>query len=80
MITHGMKVRRQLRSARVSALSHEERRQELREAEERVARGHGNVHGEPATETAAPARSSGTGGAPINPEAEVERPGIDWVD
>ena len=40
MITHGMKIRRQLRSIRTSALSEEERRQELREAEERAAHGH----------------------------------------
>ena len=33
MITRRMKIRRQLRSVRASALSEEERRQELREAE-----------------------------------------------
>jgi len=36
MITHSMKVRRQLRSARVTALTFEERRSEMREAEARV--------------------------------------------
>jgi hypothetical protein len=40
MMTHGMKIRRQLRSVRTSALPEEERRQELREAEERAAHGH----------------------------------------
>ena len=40
MMTHGMKIRRQLRSVRTSALPAEERRQELREAEERAAHGH----------------------------------------
>ena len=38
MITRRMQIRRQLRSARVAALSPEERRQEIREAEERYAR------------------------------------------
>jgi hypothetical protein len=37
MITHRMKIRRHLRSARVAALTSEERRQELREAERRNA-------------------------------------------
>jgi hypothetical protein len=41
MMTRHMKIWRQIRSARVSALSEEERRQELREAEERGAHGHG---------------------------------------
>jgi len=36
MITRSMKVRRRLRSARVSALTFEERRAEMREAEARV--------------------------------------------
>ena len=40
MITHGLKIRRQLRSIRASVLSEAERRQELREAEERAARDH----------------------------------------
>jgi len=35
-----MKIRRQIRSARVSALSEEERLQEMREAQEQGARGH----------------------------------------
>ncbi len=37
MLTRSMKIRRQLRSARVSALSEEARRAEMREAEERRA-------------------------------------------
>ena len=37
MITHRQKIRRQLRSARVAALTSEERRLELREAERRIA-------------------------------------------
>ncbi len=37
MITRRMQIRRQLRSARVAALSQEERRREIREAEERCA-------------------------------------------
>jgi hypothetical protein len=36
MITYSMKVRRQLRSARVTALTIEERRSEMREAEARM--------------------------------------------
>jgi hypothetical protein len=37
MITHRTKIRRHLRSARVAALTLEERQQELREAERRIA-------------------------------------------
>ena len=40
MMTHGMKIRRHLRSVRTSTLTEEQRRQELREAEERAAHGH----------------------------------------
>jgi hypothetical protein len=39
MMTRGMKIRRQLRSARVSALTEDERRAEMRQAEERAAAG-----------------------------------------
>jgi hypothetical protein len=39
MITRRTKIRRRLRSIRTSALTEEERRQELREAEERIAHG-----------------------------------------
>jgi hypothetical protein len=38
MITRHMRIWRQIRSARVSAMSEDERRQELRAAEERAAR------------------------------------------
>jgi hypothetical protein len=41
MITHRTKVRRHLRSARVAALTPEERSEELRAAEARGAAGHG---------------------------------------
>lgn len=37
MMTKRMKIRQQIRSARVSALSEEERRQEMRDAQERWA-------------------------------------------
>jgi len=36
MITHRAKIRRHLRSARVAAMTFEERRNELREAERRI--------------------------------------------
>jgi hypothetical protein len=39
MITRSMKIRRQLRSARVASVSEEERRAAMREAEERGASG-----------------------------------------
>jgi hypothetical protein len=48
MITHGLKIRRGLRSARASALSLEERREALKLAE----RGHGRRHTQPAREAA----------------------------
>jgi hypothetical protein len=38
MMTRGLRIRRHLRSARVSALTEEERRIEIREAEARIAR------------------------------------------
>jgi hypothetical protein len=47
MITHSMKIRQQLHSARTSALSEQERRQELREAEDRAARDRGDEQPEP---------------------------------
>jgi len=40
MMTRRMKIRQQIRSARVSALSQEERLQEMREAQEQGAHGH----------------------------------------
>jgi hypothetical protein len=56
VITHGMKIRQHLRSARTSALSEEERRRELREAEDKAARDRGD---EPPEPQASP-RASGT--------------------
>jgi len=41
MLTHRSKIRRHLRSARVAALTPEERRQELRAAEAKCAERHG---------------------------------------
>jgi hypothetical protein len=43
MITHRMKTRRHLRSARVAALTPEERREEIRAAEARCAAQHGRA-------------------------------------
>lgn len=52
MITRRMKIRRQLRSVRASALSEEECRQELRETE--ACGAHGHVRDEPAKSAASP--------------------------
>jgi hypothetical protein len=60
MITHRMNVRRQLRSARVSALTTEERRAELLEAQARIT-----------GESPAPTPSN----VPISPAASPEPPG-----
>lgn len=76
MITRRMKIRRHLRSVRASALSEEERRQELREAEVRAA--HGDSQGEP-TETAMSPRPSNHG-SPGPGEAEVKRAGASESD
>jgi len=54
MITWRMKIRRQLRSVRASALTEEERRQELREAEERAAHDHRDEAPEPRASPRAP--------------------------
>ncbi len=54
MMTRHMKIWRQIRSARVSALSEEERRQAFREAEERDAQGHGRS--EPTLTSVSPRR------------------------
>jgi hypothetical protein len=70
MITRRMKIRRQLLSVRASALSEEERRRELREAEANGAHGHGRD--EPADSAASP-RAAGDDGAPRPPEAGAER-------
>jgi hypothetical protein len=56
MITHSMKIRRQLRSVRTSVLSEEERRRELREAEDKAAH---ERRDEPPEPQASP-RTSGT--------------------
>ncbi len=76
MITRGMKIRRRLRSVRASALSEEERRQELREAE---ARGMHGETGEP-PESAASPRAAGQDRTPRPPEAGAGRAGVDEAD
>ncbi len=73
MITRGMKIRRRLRSVRVSALSEEERRQELREAE---ARGAHDASDEPAGPAASP-RAADQDGTPRPSDAGAERAGGD---
>jgi hypothetical protein len=70
MITRRMKTRRHLRSVRTSALSEEERRLELREAEARSA--HGRV--EPVVPEASP--SPGDVGASPPVEARSGRAGV----
>ena len=77
MFTHRMQIRRHLRSARASALTEEERRQELREAQDRGALGHS--HGEPA-ESAASLRAPGDDGTPRPPEAQAARAGVGQTD
>ncbi|HEX5643793.1 MAG TPA: hypothetical protein VFZ86_15890 [Thermoleophilia bacterium] len=77
MITRRMKIRRQLRSVRASALSEEERRQELREAEANGT--HGHVRDEPAGSAASP-RAAGDDGAPRPPEAGAGRAGVSEED
>jgi hypothetical protein len=76
MITRGMKIRRRLRSVRVSALSEEERRQELREAE---ARGAHDESDEPARPAASP-RAADQDATPGPPEAGAQRAGVPEVD
>ncbi len=76
MITRGMKIRRHLRSIRASALSEEERRQELREAE---ARGTHDGSGEP-SESATSPRAAGQDCTPRPLEAGAERAGVSEVD
>jgi hypothetical protein len=72
MITRRMKIRRHLRSARASALTEEERRQELREAEARGAHDRGDA---PAESAASP-RAAGRDGTPRPPEAGAGRAGV----
>lgn len=69
MKTHGMKIRRHLRSVRTSALSEEERRLELREAEARSADGDS-----PPAEPEAPPSSGDGASRPA--EARARRPGV----
>jgi len=76
MITRRMKIRRQLRSVRASALSEEERRQELREAEARGAHDHSDT---PAESVASP-RATGQDDTPRPPEAGAERTGVSETD
>ena len=76
MITRRMKIRRQLRSVRASALSEEERRQELREAEARGAHDHSDA---PAESVASP-RATGQDDTPRPPEAGAERTGVSETD
>ena len=73
MITRRMKIRRQLRSVRASALTEEERRHELREAEARGA--HDLDRDEPA-ESGVPPRAADDDGRPRPPEAGGEQPGV----
>lgn len=71
MNTRRMKIRRQLRSARASALSEDERRQELRKAEAKAAQDGGRgVPGEPGVSP----RTIGDGAA-IPGAAETDRAG-----
>ena len=77
MITRRMKIRRQLRSVRASALSEEERRQELREAEANGT--HGRDRDEPADSAASP-RAADDDGAPRPPEAGAGRAGVGEED
>jgi hypothetical protein len=76
MITRRMKTRRRLRSVRASALSEQERRQELREAEARGARERSDA---PAMSAASP-RATGKDGTPRPPEAGAERAGVSEPD
>jgi hypothetical protein len=71
MVTYRMKIRRRLRSVRTSALTEEERRVELREAEARSASG----RGKPAEPEVSP--SSGDGGASKPAEAHARRADVD---
>jgi hypothetical protein len=76
MITRRMKIRRHLRSARTSALPDAERRWELREAEARLAHGHGR---DTQAESTASPRVAGDGASSTR-EAEAGRAGAGEVD
>ena len=77
MITRHMKIRRQLRSVRASALSEAERRQELREAEARHE--HDQDRDEAAVPSASP-RADGHDDASRPREARAARAGVDKTD
>jgi hypothetical protein len=77
MITRRMEIRRQLRSVRASALSKEERRQELREAEAIGTHGHGR---DGPTDSAASPRAADDDGTPRPPEAGAGRAGVGQED
>jgi hypothetical protein len=77
MITRRTKIRRQLRSVRASALTEEERRQELREAEANGA--HGRDRDEP-DEPAASPRAADEDGTSRPPEAGAGRAGVSEAD
>ena len=73
MITRRMKIRRHLRSVRASALTEEERRHELREAE---ARGAYDLDRDEPVESAASPRATDDDDTPRPPEAGAERAGV----
>jgi hypothetical protein len=76
MLTRRMKIRRQLRSARTSALSEQERRQELREAE---ARGAKHRRDEPSSPASSP-RAADDDGTPRPPDAGAGLAGVGEAD
>jgi hypothetical protein len=77
MITRRMRIRRQLRTVRASALSEKERRQELREAEANGT--HGRDRDEPAG-SAAPPHAAGDDGARRPPAGAERRAGAGEED
>jgi hypothetical protein len=77
MITRRMRIRRHLRSVRASALTEEERRQELREAESRLQRDQGC---DETNEPAVSPRAAGEDGASALREADPERAGVVKTD
>jgi hypothetical protein len=76
MITRRMRIRRHLHSVRASALSVEERRRELRDAEAR----HAHDHTDAPAESKASPRAAGQGDTPGPPEAAAERAGVGETD
>ena len=77
MITRRMKIRRHLRSARTSALTETERRQELREAEANQA--HGEDRDLAAEPSASPRVAGGDSASGLR-EASAERAGVSEID